>query len=165
MKRDKDCIAILVTTSGEGTSTLDGAKKAKRLSDAKISSQQDILRARRLGNAMTSLANGMKVLFHQGGSPAKYDGKVVGVGRLVAAGYVEYVVDLEDQSPGVPSPSVDQNLLVLTQDTFPGDELTGLVQLRNVRHLIQTPLTKTVIGRRPNLGNNYILVYRDQLGV
>jgi len=155
MDHTRDCIAILVTASGEGRSTLEGAIKARELTLAKVEAQQDVVRGPRLKYAQSRLTVGMKVLFHQGGSPAKFEGKVPNVGRLVAAGRLDSVNDIGNLSL---SAGVDQRLLSKTLEIFPGAELIGLLEFRDVVQLTAPRLTKSLLERPPLPSEHYIVM-------
>ena len=151
MNHTRDCIAIVVTTSGERRSTLGGAESAHELTLAKVASQQELVRPTRLAAARNLLSVGMRLLFHQGGG-ARYANRVDDVGCLVAAGYLESVADLEQES------QVDGKLLVRTLRTFSGNELVGMLRFRQVRTLSARPATKSLIERSPRRGEHYIIV-------
>jgi len=159
MRHIGDCIAIVISAPSLPQATREQADLAMELSEAKIAACQDVVSTSRYAEAKQSLTSGMKVLFHQGGAPSKYDGRVSGVGRLTAAGCLGGIIPL-----GGANPPPDPGLLATTYRIFPGWELGGYLWFKEVRRIPNSPLTKFAIGRWPRKGENYIVICPGEQG-
>ena len=79
----KDCIAVVISAPDLDTATFEQACLARELAEAKVAAAQDIVSDDRYRDALRLLITGMMVLFHQGGAPSIFEGKVMNVGRLI----------------------------------------------------------------------------------
>ena len=153
MHSTRDCIAIVVSAPGLDKPSIEQAQLAKQLAEAKVAAAQDIVSDSRYGDAQRMLEIGMRVLFHQGGAPSIWEGKVLNVGRLIAAGYLAGIGALENANP-----TIDTGLLAITRHIFLNKNLQGFLWFLKVKPLPNPVLTKCVLGRPPKPWENYIVV-------
>jgi hypothetical protein len=156
MNHTKDCIAVVISAPGLPQRTLEQATSARKLVQAKVKAAQEVVSVRRYEHAQQLLTMGMRILFHQGGAPSHFDGKVPGVGRLIAAGYLQGMWPL-----GNTNQKPDAALLETTKAIFPGWDLGGWLRFEKVNPVPNPPLTKAIIGRPPKPNENYIVVCPD----
>ncbi len=109
MDSTKDCIGIIISAPSLDQPTLAQAELARELTEAKVAAAQDIVSGGRYKDAEQMLTDGMRILFHQGGAPSKWEGRVPNVGRIIAAGYLTGMAPLENINP-----APDAHLLVIT---------------------------------------------------
>jgi len=167
MDSNKDCIAILISAPSLDQPTLAQAELARELTKAKVAAAQDIVSGGRCKDAQQMLTDNMRILFHQGGAPSKWEGRVPNVGRLIAAGYLKSIAPLDNINP-----SPDAHLLVITRRIFPNKDLQGFLWFSDVRRIPSPILTKSplALGRWPKPQENYIVVcpgeshYNELLG-
>ena len=155
MGSTKDCIVILISAPSLDQPTLAQANLARELTEAKVTAAQDIVSGGRYKNAQQMLIIGMRVLFHQGGAPSKWEGKVPNVGRLIAAGNLIGMAGLDNINP-----APEAQLLVITRRIFPNKDLEGFLWFSSVRRIPSPILTKSplALGRWPKRQENYIVV-------
>lgn len=164
MNRDKDPIAVVISARDERKATLEGALLARELSEAKVAASQDIVSPDRYARALQTISIGMMVLFHQGGAPSLFEGKVPNVGRIIGSGYVAGIAPLNNISP-----PPDAHLLAITRRIFHGKDLRGFLWFADVRLIPRPELTKFLLGRKPkgrppSAGENYIVVRPCEYG-
>lgn len=149
----RDCIAIVVSAPGLDKPSIEQARLARQLAEAKVAAAQDIVSDSRYGDAQRMLEIGMRVLFHQGGAPSIWEGKVLNVGRLIAAGYLAGIGPLDNANP---APNI--GLLAITRRIFLNRNLQGFLWFLKVEPITNPVLTKYVLGRPPRPWENYIVV-------
>jgi len=153
MHSTKDCIAIVVSAPGLDKPSIEQAQLAKQLAEAKVAAAQDIVSNSRYGDAQRMLEIGMRLLFHQGGAPSIWEGKVLNVGRLITAGYLAGIGPLDNANP-----TLNTGLLAITRQIFLNKNLQGFLWFLKVKPLPNPVLTKCVLGRPPKPWENYIVV-------
>jgi len=164
LDRDKGSIAVVISAPDERKATLGGAKLARELAEAKVAASQDIVRPDRYAKALQIISIGMMVLFHQGGAPSRFDGRVLNVGRIIASGYAAGIAPLNNINP-----SPDAHLLAITRRIFHNRDLQGFLWFSDVRFITSPELTKFLLGpepkgRPPRHGENYIVVRPSEYG-
>ena len=155
-----DCIAIVVSATGSSGSSRDQAELARQLVEAKVEAGQEVVRLPRYKQLQEMRESGIRVLFHQGGSPSRWRGVVQRVGCLIAAGRLG---DVKVFVAGSRTSDVEPELWRITLRVFGADELTHLVNYSDVKRIPHPPLTKETLQRPPKKpypmpGENFIVV-------
>jgi len=149
----RDCIAIVVSAPGLDKPSIEQARLARQLAETKVAAAQDIVSDSRYGDAQRMLKIGMRVLFHQGGAPSIWEGKVLNVGRLIAAGCLAGIGLLDNANP-----APNTGLLSITRRMFLNKNLQGFLWFLKVEPIKNPVLTKYVLGRPPRPWENYIVI-------
>ncbi len=118
----KDCVAVVISATDLDTATFEQACLARELAEAKVAAAQDIVSDDRYRDALRLLITDMMVLFHQGGAPSIFKGKVMNVGRLIAGGYLAGMATLNNANP-----TPHAGLLATTRRIFPTKYLEGFL--------------------------------------